>query len=240
MLSERTIPVPSRYSIHVENWSDCRACELHLGRRNVVLARGALPCDVLFVGEAPGKSEDTVGAPFVGPAGQLLDTIVAGALGSLGLCPLCRGVLEGGASGVFCPHRHEVADAADAVRVRVAFTNLIACIPLDPAGGDKLTEPPAEAVKACSPRLREFVSLAFPRLLVQVGKQARDWLAPRFKHSIPLPPGIARCEIQHPSYLLRLNSIQRDLGAARARVVVRNAFCDAPLRNAVENFPFTP
>jgi uracil-DNA glycosylase len=46
----------------------------------VVLCRGRLPCDVLFVGEAPGVSEDVLGRPFVGPAGKLLDTIVERAL----------------------------------------------------------------------------------------------------------------------------------------------------------------
>jgi uracil-DNA glycosylase family 4 len=35
-----------------------------------------LPCDVLFVGEAPGPNEDTDGRPFVGPAGALLDKII--------------------------------------------------------------------------------------------------------------------------------------------------------------------
>jgi DNA polymerase len=33
-----------------------------------------MPCDVLFIGEAPGKSEDVVGEPFVGRAGKLLDS----------------------------------------------------------------------------------------------------------------------------------------------------------------------
>lgn len=42
----------------------------------MVLARGTVPCDVLFVGEAPGVSEDVVGKPFVGPAGKLLDRII--------------------------------------------------------------------------------------------------------------------------------------------------------------------
>jgi len=42
----------------------------------VVLARGRVPADILFVGEAPGASEDVVGSPFVGPAGRLLDHIV--------------------------------------------------------------------------------------------------------------------------------------------------------------------
>jgi DNA polymerase len=32
---------------------------------------------VLFIGEAPGASEDVLGQPFVGPAGHLLDYILA-------------------------------------------------------------------------------------------------------------------------------------------------------------------
>jgi uracil-DNA glycosylase len=45
-----------------------------------VLARGAVPADVLFIGEAPGASEDAIGRPFVGPAGKLLDHIIATAV----------------------------------------------------------------------------------------------------------------------------------------------------------------
>jgi DNA polymerase len=42
--------------------------------------RGKVPCDILFTGEAAGQSEDSVGQPFVGPAGRLLDSIVAEAV----------------------------------------------------------------------------------------------------------------------------------------------------------------
>jgi DNA polymerase len=41
-----------------------------------VHVRGSLPCDVLFVGEGPGKTEDMLGIPFVGRAGKLLDLIL--------------------------------------------------------------------------------------------------------------------------------------------------------------------
>jgi DNA polymerase len=41
------------------------------------LHRGQIPCDILFVGEAPGASEDLLGQPFVGPAGKVLDNILA-------------------------------------------------------------------------------------------------------------------------------------------------------------------
>lgn len=64
------------YEKHCQKWRDCKRCLLHERRQNVVFVRGALPCDVLFVGEAPGVSEDVLKRPFVGPAGKLLDSIL--------------------------------------------------------------------------------------------------------------------------------------------------------------------
>lgn len=69
------------YSVHRNNWQNCDKCELCHSRRNIVLARGQVkPCHVLFVGEAPGASEDLIGKPFTGPAGHLLDDMIDGAL----------------------------------------------------------------------------------------------------------------------------------------------------------------
>lgn len=59
----------------------CVRCKLHQGRRTVVFGEGNPRTRVLFVGEAPGAVEDQTGRPFVGPAGQLLDRIVQGAMG---------------------------------------------------------------------------------------------------------------------------------------------------------------
>lgn len=61
---------------HVKQWRRCTRCLLANQRSRVCLARGKVPCDVLFVGEAPGLSEDTLGSPFVGPAGNLLQKII--------------------------------------------------------------------------------------------------------------------------------------------------------------------
>lgn len=61
---------------HVNKWKDCQLCPLCKQRDRIVLARGTIPCDVLIVGEAPGSSEDTIGQPFIGPAGHLLDQII--------------------------------------------------------------------------------------------------------------------------------------------------------------------
>lgn len=55
----------------------CRACPLAARRTNVVFGEGVLESRVMFVGEGPGEQEDLQGRPFVGPAGQLLDRMLA-------------------------------------------------------------------------------------------------------------------------------------------------------------------
>jgi DNA polymerase len=51
----------------------CRACALWARATQTVFGDGAAGAKILIVGEQPGNSEDIEGAPFVGPAGQLLD-----------------------------------------------------------------------------------------------------------------------------------------------------------------------
>lgn len=55
----------------------CTRCRLAEGRTQVVWASGNLGSDILFIGEAPGFHEDQQGEPFVGAAGQLLDSLLA-------------------------------------------------------------------------------------------------------------------------------------------------------------------
>ncbi|MED5620462.1 uracil-DNA glycosylase [Ideonella sp. BN130291] len=54
----------------------CRACGLCEGRRNTVFGVGNERAHLMVVGEAPGEQEDRKGEPFVGPAGQLLDSML--------------------------------------------------------------------------------------------------------------------------------------------------------------------
>ncbi len=56
----------------------CQKCGLHATRTNAVPGTGPCPADVMIVGEAPGFNEDMQGKPFVGAAGKLLDTLLAG------------------------------------------------------------------------------------------------------------------------------------------------------------------
>src|SRR4029450_2321867 len=54
----------------------CRACPLHAGRTQTVFGVGDHNADWMFVGEAPGAEEDRQGEPFVGRAGQLLNSML--------------------------------------------------------------------------------------------------------------------------------------------------------------------
>lgn len=55
----------------------CTACGLCASRRSTVFGVGPVPADWVLVGEAPGEQEDLRGEPFVGPAGRLLDAMLA-------------------------------------------------------------------------------------------------------------------------------------------------------------------
>ncbi|MBL8352431.1 MAG: uracil-DNA glycosylase [Burkholderiaceae bacterium] len=55
----------------------CRACGLCESRRQTVFGVGHPHAHCMVVGEAPGEQEDLQGEPFVGPAGKLLDRMLA-------------------------------------------------------------------------------------------------------------------------------------------------------------------
>lgn len=173
---------------HQAKWRDCRLCDLCEGRRSVVLARGRVPCDVLFVGEAPGVSEDVIGQPFVGPAGKLLDQIIYQAFAG----------------------REELT---------CAWTNLVACFPKEEKSAG-INEPPESAIKACAPRLREFIGLCRPRLIVCVGQLATNWVRKTQWECNNL------CDIIHPAAILRMNLAQRGLAIQRCVMVLANALED--------------
>jgi uracil-DNA glycosylase family 4 len=57
--------------------ADFRHCDLKMGARNLVFSDGQPGARVMVIGEAPGREEDQQGRPFVGPAGQMLDRMLA-------------------------------------------------------------------------------------------------------------------------------------------------------------------
>lgn len=61
-----------------EHIGDCQRCSLAPTRTRLVFGSGDPHARLMLIGEAPGKSEDLTGEPFVGAAGKLLDELLAG------------------------------------------------------------------------------------------------------------------------------------------------------------------
>jgi uracil-DNA glycosylase family 4 len=136
------------FKTHVAKWKDCQACDLCQNRRKVVLFRGDLPCEVLFVGEAPGESEDVMGEPFVGPAGDLFNHILLEVMENISK-PFTYGI-----------------------------TNIVGCWPVeatDTSYGHTREPSKQEAIK-CRSRLLELIKLAKPRIILALGNTARQQL----------------------------------------------------------------
>lgn len=61
-------------STSIKNCTKCRLCKT---ATNPVPGEGNPNAEIVFVGEAPGETEDRTGRPFVGRAGRLLETLLA-------------------------------------------------------------------------------------------------------------------------------------------------------------------
>lgn len=67
----------TRLALLAEEVRSCTRCALHETRQQTVFSRGDPFAELVFIGEGPGADEDAQGEPFVGPAGQLLDRMIA-------------------------------------------------------------------------------------------------------------------------------------------------------------------
>jgi uracil-DNA glycosylase family 4 len=145
-----------------------------------VVARGKkIPCDVLFIGEAPGPSEDILGRPFEGPAGHLLDSII---------------------------------DKSLPEEISYAMTNLVCCIPK--INGEKKSEPGKVHIEACSDRLKEFIEIAQPKLIVRVGSLSKKYCP---------DVGVPYTTIIHPSAIIQSNVAVQELLTSRAIATIRTS-----------------
>jgi uracil-DNA glycosylase family 4 len=212
---------------HAAEWMGCTRCDLSECRKRVVLARGKVPCEVVFIGEGPGESENVVGKPFVGPAGKLLDRIIEDSLGRYNV----------------------VSESLGRLPITYAMTNLVACIPRDGENG-RVSKPDERSIKACAPRLKAFIRLCdgLPpeetddeltqalkrrvevvpnigrlKLIVTVGTLARDWLDEKRKSRIVFHREIPQVTIIHPSAILQKHTAHQFLEVQRSVVAIANA-----------------
>ena len=213
------------YQKHVKKWSSCKLCKLCETRDKVVLCRGKLPCDVLFIGEGPGPSEDAIGLPFVGPAGKLLDDMIFQAREKAGH------VVDTGETN----ERGDFIEGWAPADLRLAFTNIVACIPKDDS--DKPYVDPQEwAIEACRERLIELVHIAQPKLVILVGKISKKEImgqADLYKDGEEWLPWLKKneflkfTEIVHPAFILKTDQaavVQKQMLIKRTIATLKEAF----------------
>lgn len=142
-------------TLHKE-WADCSKCQIGIWAAKKVHLRGTVPCDLLFIGEAPGVSENMVGAPFVGSSGEILDVWIERATQALGLhMPVW------------------------------AITNTVACRPCGRRAGANRA-PTDQEQSNCWLRFREVMSIARPKMVVALGRVATDyWLSQEITRLYP-------------------------------------------------------
>ena len=173
----------------VQVWKNCKKCDLYRTAGDFhVFFRGTLPCDLLFIGEAPGNDEARQGKPFIGSSGRLLNILLEESLELLAKTT--------GASKAATPQFKW--------NPRVAITNVVACRPLDAA--NKIVPPKNEHATKCAPRLVETLTLAAPKVgIIRLGATARTltdaslaaWAA---QTPGPHPPIL---DLWHPAYISR-------------------------------------
>lgn len=185
---------------HTVDWGQCVKCRIGTLAKQHVFARGVLPCDVLFLGEAPGPTEDMTGVPFSGRAGKVFAQFVT---------HLNQGWF------MSLPGHKQLKMAFDGLRgvggeaLRWAVTNTVLCQPVDESGGPFRAPSPEEKTNCC-PRLDEFIAtIAKPKAIICLGRQASD-AAPFWE--IKTSTGIPFVEIRHPSYIARKGGLDSVLG----------------------------
>lgn len=64
-----------------EEMASCVRCSLAATRQRVVIGTGPLDARLMIIGEAPGRTEDEGGAPFIGQSGKLFFTLLGEEVG---------------------------------------------------------------------------------------------------------------------------------------------------------------
>ena len=78
--SEPDLSLPDTLEKLQKQAQQCHLCELSKTRTHVVFGEGNANADIMFIGEGPGATEDSMGRPFVGRSGELLTKMIENVL----------------------------------------------------------------------------------------------------------------------------------------------------------------
>lgn len=171
-----------RWKTLATRWKRCQLCPLHATHLNYVLCRGVLPCHILFIGEAPGRTEDAIGYPFIGRSGRLLNQMI------------------------------EEAAAKAHRKPSFAILNTVACIPfVDNDRANDIRPPSADEQAACSAWLKAAIEIASPKRIVALGKEAckatRNMEVYEFVHPAYVLRKGGSSSVEYARFVLRLANL---------------------------------
>jgi DNA polymerase len=180
----------------------CRRCAIGSTRRNSVYGEGDACAALMVVGEGPGETEDKLGRPFVGRAGELLDKMLLAIdlpRDSVFICNTvkCRPTFDDGTR-----LRNRAPDPAEMANCRPYLDEQIEIIA------------PSVILALGAPAAKSFLGPTF-----SITKQRGQWYDG--------PNGIPLIASFHPAYILRqtggeLNAVKRlvwnDLKAVRTKL----------------------
>jgi DNA polymerase len=161
-------------------------CALRDTATQLVFADGNPEAKLLLVGEAPGAEEDRAGRPFVGPAGQLLDKMLASIGRDRGNTRIIN-VVPWRPPGNRNPTESEIALCLPFLHRQIALIQPACLVLLG-----------AIAARALLPETKKTLS---------IGRLRGNWQevdVPGLETRLPAMP------MWHPAYLLRLPAAKRD------------------------------
>jgi len=133
--------------------TNCKKCELCKYRDQIVIGRGAMPADLLYIAEAPGVNENAVGEAFVGKSGELFEIIMNDALVK-----------------------------SELKKMPTYFiTNCVLCRPTDKRGGEN-RKPKAKEILACMGNVIKIIDKVNPKITILIGRTSERFYKNYFPH----------------------------------------------------------
>ena len=190
---------PGSTDTGIEDWGNCTRCRLSATRKRVAILRegGEGSITLLFIGEAPGESEDATGYPFIGPSGLILNRIfkyvphpfkyvITNTVG-------CR------------PVDLYMVDAANDREVDLSKFKYGDDYELQ----DWNREPTQAEIRACKDHIHQLVETRDPQGIVYLGNVAKSYDTPLPSLSLIHPAAILRLECKLLTVLKEARKLEK-------------------------------
>ncbi len=135
---------------------NCTACNLCKTRKNVIIGRGFIPCDILFLDNSPERNADILGEAFPGEGGKLLDQLILEASIKL----------------------------TSKIQFNIYISSAVLCFPMDDTGVPR--EPYENEVLSCMPNIFKIILEANPKKVCFIGKLAEKYYKNHFPESFSI------------------------------------------------------